>query len=45
MLQQHAKRPLDLEAKAMFLAGRIIEIVGLAKGKEAEKLARKQLTS
>ncbi len=45
VLQQHAKRPLDLEAKAMFLAGRIIEIVGLAKGKEAEKLARKQLTS
>ena len=45
VLQQHAKRPLDLEAKAMFLAGRIIEIVWLAKGKEAEKLARKQLTS
>ena len=45
VLQQHAKRPLDLEAKAMFLAGKIIEIVGLAKGKEAEKLARKQLTS
>ena len=45
VLQQHAKRPLDLEAKAMFLAGKIIEIVGLAKGKDAEKLARRQLTS
>ena len=45
VLQQHAKRPLDLEAKAMFLASKIIEIVWLAKGKEAEKLARKQLTS
>ena len=45
VLQQHSKRPLDLEAKAMFLAGKIIEIVGLAKGKEAEKLARRQLTT
>ena len=45
VLQQHAKRPLDLEAKAVFLASKIIQIVGLAKGKDAEKLARKQLTS
>ena len=44
-MQQHAKRPLDLEAKAVFLASKIIEIVWLAKGREAEKVARKQLTS
>jgi hypothetical protein len=35
-----------LEAKAVFLASKIIEIVGLAKGKkESERLARKQLQS
>ena len=46
VLQQHEKRPLDLEAKAIFLASKIIEIVGLAKGKkEAERIARKQLES
>lgn len=45
VLQQHSARPLDLEAKAIFLASKIIEIVGLAKGKEAEKLARKQIES
>ena len=45
VLQQHPQRPLDLEAKAMFLASKIIKIVWLAKGKDAEKLARKQLTS
>ncbi len=45
VLQQHAKRPLDLEAKAVFLASKIIQIVWLAIGKEAEKVARKQLTS
>jgi thymidine phosphorylase len=27
VLQQHAKRPLDLEAKAVFLASKIIQIV------------------
>ena len=37
--------PADLEKKAIFLAGKLIEIVGLAKGKKAETLARKQLTS
>ena len=31
VLQQHEKRPLDLEAKAVFLAGKIIEMVGLTK--------------
>ena len=46
VLQQHEKRPMDLEAKAIFLASKIIEIVWLAKGKkECEQLARKQLES
>lgn len=45
VLQQHPKRPLDLETKAVFLASKIIEIVWLAKGKKAESLARKQLES
>ena len=45
VLQQHWKRPKDLENKAVFLAGKLIEIVGLAKGKKAEDLARKQLES
>ena len=46
VLRQHEKRPLDLEAKAIFLASKIIEIVGLAKGKkDAERIARKQLES
>jgi hypothetical protein len=44
-LQQHSKKPIDLENKAVFLAGKLIEIVGLAKGKKAEELARKQLES
>lgn len=45
VLQQHAKRPFDLEAKAVFLASKIIQSVGLAKGKDAEKLAKTQLES
>lgn len=45
VLQQHTKRPLDLENKAVFLASKIIQIVWLAKGKKAEALARKQLES
>ena len=46
VLQQHEKRPLDLEAKAVFLASKIIEITWLAKNKKAsELLARKQLES
>jgi thymidine phosphorylase len=32
-----------LEAKAVFLASKIIQIVWLAKGRDAEKLARRQL--
>lgn len=45
VLQQHPARPMDLEKKAVFLAAKIIELVGMAKGKEAEKLAYGQLIS
>lgn len=45
VLQQHGKRPQDLEDKALFLASKIIELVGMAKGKEALKLAYGQLVS
>ena len=45
ILQQHEKRPADLETKAVHLAGKIIEMVGREKGKKAEELARKQLQS
>ena len=45
VLQQHEKRPMDLEKKAVYLASKIIELVGMAKGKEAEKLAYGQLIS
>ena len=45
VLQQHAKRPADLEKKAVYLASKIIELVGMAKGKEALKLAYGQLIS
>ncbi len=45
VLQQHEKRPTDLEEKAVFLASKIIEIVGLAQGEEAIKLAYGQLVS
>jgi len=43
VLQQHEKRPVDLEAKTLHLAVKIIEMVGKAKGKKAEELALKQL--
>ncbi|MFA7718111.1 MAG: hypothetical protein WC875_05330, partial [Candidatus Absconditabacterales bacterium] len=45
VLQQHKLRPADLEEKAVYLASKIIELVGLAKGKEAQKLAYGQLIS
>ena len=45
VLQQHPSRPTDLEEKALFLASKIIELVGLAKGKQAHKLAYGQLIS
>jgi thymidine phosphorylase len=45
VLQQHGKRPMDLEKKALYLAAKIIELVGIAKGKDAEKLAYGQLIS
>ncbi len=45
VLQQHPKRPMDLEKKAVYLASKLIELVGMAKGKDAEKLAYGQLIS
>lgn len=45
ILQQHPERAMDLEDKVIFLASKIIEEVGLAKGKEAVKLASGQLIS
>ncbi|MEI7558164.1 MAG: hypothetical protein WCJ45_05060 [bacterium] len=45
VLQQHPKRPGDLEKKALYLASKIIELVGMAKGKDALKLAYGQLIS
>ncbi|MEI8009486.1 MAG: hypothetical protein WCI00_09370 [bacterium] len=45
VLQQHPNRPTDLEKKALYLATRIIEMVGMAKGKDAQKLAYGQLVS
>ncbi|MFA5747673.1 MAG: thymidine phosphorylase [Candidatus Absconditabacterales bacterium] len=45
VLQQHTLRPMDLQNKAVFLASKIIELVGMAKGKSAYALAMKQLTS
>ncbi|GHV23196.1 hypothetical protein FACS189428_6410 [Clostridia bacterium] len=45
VLQQHADRPLDLESKALHLASKLIENVGLAKGKKTRELAEKQLKS
>lgn len=45
VLQQHEKRPSDLEAKALHLSAQIVELVGMAKGKEAKKLVYGQLIS
>jgi AMP phosphorylase len=45
VLQQHPARPMDLEKKSIHLCAKIIEMVGMAKGKEAEKLAYGQLIS
>jgi len=45
VLQQHPLRPDDLEKKVVFLASKIIENVGMAKWKEAQKLAYWQLVS
>ncbi|MDR0282063.1 MAG: hypothetical protein LBI53_01725 [Candidatus Peribacteria bacterium] len=43
VLQQHEKKPADLEAKSIHLAAKIIEMVGKAKGKKAKQLALNQL--
>ena len=43
VLQQHEKRPADLESKTIHLAAKMIEMVGKAKGKAALKTAEQQL--
>ena len=45
ILQQHPQRPKDLEDKVLHLAAKIIESVGMAKGKDALELAKHQLVS
>lgn len=45
VLQQHELRPMDLQNKAVFLASKIIELVGMAKGKKAYEMAYQQLKS
>jgi len=45
VLQQHPNRPMDLEEKSLHLCVKLIELVGMAKGKAAEKLAYGQLVS
>lgn len=45
ILQQHPDRAMDLENKVIFLATKLIEEVGLAKGKEAKKIVTNQLIS
>lgn len=45
ILQQHPDRAMDLENKVIFLATKLIEEVGLTKGKEAKKIATNQLIS
>ena len=45
ILQQHPERAKDLEDKVLHLASKIIQDVGLAKGKKALGLAKTQLTS
>ncbi len=45
VLQQHELRPMDLQNKALHLSSKIIELVGIAKGKKAYELAFQQLKS
>lgn len=45
VLQQHPLRPLDLQSKALHLASKLIENIGMAKGKKARELAENQLKS
>lgn len=43
ILEQHPDRSLDLENKALFLASRLIELTGYAKGSKALQIATEQL--
>ncbi len=45
VLQQHELRPLDLQNKALHLCAKVIELVGMAKWKQAYEMAYQQLKS
>ncbi len=45
VLQQHELRPMDLQNKAVYLSSKLIEVVWLAKWKEAYEMAYQQLKS
>ncbi|MCF7835327.1 thymidine phosphorylase [Candidatus Gracilibacteria bacterium] len=45
VLQQHELRPMDLQNKAIHLCSKVIELVGMAKGKKAYEMAYAQLKS
>jgi thymidine phosphorylase len=45
VLQQHELRPVDLQNKAVYLASKVIELVGLATGKAAYEMAYQELKS
>lgn len=43
VLQQHPERPMDLESKALYLSGKLIELTGYCKKGEGLKIATAQL--
>ncbi len=45
VLQQHKRRPLDLEKKSLFLAGKLLELKGFCPKGQGEKIAGQQLKS
>lgn len=45
VLQQHELRPLDLEKKAIYLAGELLELKGFCQKGQGKKIAEKQIKS
>jgi len=45
VLQQKERKPLDLEAKSVMMAGELLEVCGKAKKGQGKKLAKEQLTN
>lgn len=45
VLQQKPLKPQDLESKAVYLAGELLELKGFCRGGEGERVARRQLES